>query len=175
MFEFAEVFARAATFTSGFLRGTHTDYHFRAHSAAPVPEQPTARAAISPGARPLRRRTTSIAAGLLLVVLVTSPAHAGEDESSLARFSWGVGAGLCTLVYTPLKVAYAATAIPLGGLVWLWSVGDTDVTRRVVLRATGGDYVVTPEHLKRERTLVFFADSDAPEREAANGETTRES
>ena len=53
---------------------------------------------------------------MLLLALITAPSasYADENESSFSRFSWGLGAGICTLVYTPLKVVYAATTIPLG-------------------------------------------------------------
>ena len=106
-----------------------------------------------------RATVSSLASILLAIALVGAPlaARAGsDDESATSRFFWGLGSGICTLLYTPLKVAYAASAIPLGGLVYLWSVGDAEMTGRVIGRATAGDYVVTPEHLKRERRLVFM-------------------
>ena len=106
-----------------------------------------------------RAAGSSLAAFLLAIALLGAPsaARAGDDdESATSRFFWGLGSGICTLVYTPLKVAYAASALPIGGLVYLWSVGDAEMTGRVIGRATAGDYVVTPEHLKRERRLVFM-------------------
>ena len=60
------------------------------------------------------------------------------------------------MLYTPLKVVYAASAIPVGVLVYLWSVGDAEMTGRVIGRATAGDFVVTPDHLKGDRRLVFI-------------------
>ena len=117
------------------------------------------------------RRTAALALALALFVVAPPPAAAaGEDETALARFGWGLGAGLCTLVYTPVKVVYAATAIPLGGLVWIFSVGDAEIASRVIERATAGDFVVTPEHLKRERTLVFFARGDSGEPSRSDAE-----
>jgi hypothetical protein len=112
---------------------------------------------------------------LLLAVAVPSQARAQQNESSLAQFSWGMAAAICTLVYTPVKVAYAATAIPIGGLVWVWSVGDGQMTQRVIKRATNGDFVVTPQHLKRERPLVFVAYGQTGEEGTGESDETSES
>ena len=111
-------------------------------------------------ARSKLRMHVRLAGWMLLLALITAPSasRADENESSFSRFSWGLGAGICTLVYTPLKVAYAATTIPIGGLVWLWSVGDAEIAARVISRGTTGDFVLTPEHLKGERPLVFVGD-----------------
>jgi hypothetical protein len=146
--------ARAATAP----RVMNLAYHFR--------ELPrTGRASRGCDADRARRRSpTRAAAGVAVLLLasclcIPSAAQAGaENESAMAQFSWGLGSGLCTLVYTPLKVAYAATAIPIGGLVWIWSVGDTDAAGRLIGGALSGDFVVTPDHLKRERSLSFRGD-----------------
>jgi len=126
-------------------------FHFRELArAAP-------RGAASHGADRRRVGRAAVVLSLWLVLAPTTGAAAGaENESALSRFGWGLGAGLCTLVYTPVKVAYAAGAIPLGGLVWIFSVGDAKIAASVITRATAGDFVVTPEHLKRERPLVFI-------------------
>ncbi len=106
-----------------------------------------------------RSEASSLAAVLLAIALLGTPStlHADSDEESAsARFFWGLGSGICTLLYTPLKVVYAASAIPVGGLVYLWSVGDAEMTGRVIGRATAGDFVVTPDHLRGDRRLVFI-------------------
>jgi hypothetical protein len=104
-----------------------------------------------------RATASPLAACLLAIALAGAPlaAHA-DEESAGSRFFWGLGSGICTLLYTPLKVVYAASAIPVAGLVYLWSVGDAEMTGRVIGRATAGDFVVTPDHLKGERRLVFI-------------------
>jgi hypothetical protein len=67
----------------------------------------------------------------------------------------GVGALLCTLVYSPLKVSYAATGLVVGSLAWLWSFGSKRVSRPIFNSALKGDYVVLPEHLAGDKELRF--------------------
>ena len=93
------------------------------------------------------------------MAVVSAPGNAraaGWNETTLSRFSWGVGAAVCTLGYTPVKVVYAVATVPIAGLVYLLSVGDAETTKQLLMRAGRGDYVVTPEHLRRERPLLFF-------------------
>lgn len=100
------------------------------------------------------RRTLSVVA--LALALLSAPEARAADDTAIGTFGWGLSAGLCTLVYTPIKVAYAATAIPLGGLVWIFSAGNVESATRVIVSATTGDFVVTPEHLQGSRTLNFI-------------------
>ena len=107
----------------------------------------------------LKKRSRVLAVALLALAVGGAPVTAradSEEESASSRFFWGLGSGICTLVYTPLKVVYAASAIPLGGLVYTWSVGDAEMAGRVIGRATAGDFVVTPDHLKGNRRLDFI-------------------
>ena len=111
------------------------------------------------GERKLKTRSRVLPVALLAIVVGGAPGAAradSEDESASSRFFWGLGSGICTLVYTPLKVAYAASAIPLGGLVYTWSVGDAEMAGRVIGRATAGNFVVTPDPLKGNRSLDFI-------------------
>jgi hypothetical protein len=95
---------------------------------------------------------------LLTAVIAVAPLDAlGRDEEpqdpgALA----GIGALLCTIVYSPVKIAYAATGAVVGGLAWLWSFGSRSVTGPVFTAALRGDYVVAPEHLSGERKLEFI-------------------
>ena len=97
----------------------------------------------------------------LIVALAPAPARA-EQESGPENFGVGIGAGICTLVYTPLKVVYAATGLPIGGLVYIWSVGDAEAAAYVIKRAATGDFVATPSHLRREQRLRFAGDAETP-------------
>lgn len=101
-----------------------------------------------------------VAAALLAAFLVLAPPAAradddGEYESSGYTAVTGVGAALCTLLYTPLKVVYAGGGSVISGLAWLWTVGNTDVSGPIFRSAVRGDYVVTPAHLEGRRDLEF--------------------
>ena len=94
---------------------------------------------------------------LLSALIAAAPpaAHAREDEASHPNVFANVGAMLCTLVYSPLKISYAATGALVGGMAWMWSFGSQRVIRPIFRAALRGDYVVTPEHLTGERKLRF--------------------
>lgn len=99
-----------------------------------------------------------LAALLLTGTLCLQPAPAataGGSSGLVSSALLGAGAGLCTLVYTPLKIGYAGSGLAVSGLVYLWSVGDSARAGRLVRFVLGGDYVITPDHLKGERPVHF--------------------
>ena len=109
---------------------------------------------IRPGSR-FRR----LGALLVALALVTAPlpgvAEEAESESIAYSGLTGAGAALCTLVYSPLKVAYAVGGTVISGFAWAWTLGETDVSGPILRAAVRGDYVVTPEHLEGRRDLNF--------------------
>ena len=52
------------------------------------------------------------------------------------------------------SLAYLA-GLAFGGLGWAFSGGDPSVAEAVIAPAIHGDYVVTPAHLRGERSLAF--------------------
>ncbi|MEE3331940.1 MAG: hypothetical protein VX246_13825 [Myxococcota bacterium] len=86
------------------------------------------------------------------VLVIANPA-AARESTSMADVSLGLASGVCTLAYTPVKIAWAVTGTAVAGLVYLFSVGNGDVTGTVFRLSAGGDYVVTPDHLKGTRVL----------------------
>lgn len=125
-------------------------------SRAPQADRTTPR---RPRPGPMSRRPLRRLASLLLVALLLgapAPARAeSEDSSPITKFFFGLSAAVCTLVYTPLKIGYAITSIPMSGLVYMWSVGNTEMSERVIRSGTQGNWVVTPEHLRGQRHLDF--------------------
>jgi hypothetical protein len=103
-------------------------------------------------------RFRSLSLALLLAgVLCWQPAYAraGTDPSPAAGALFGLGAGLCTLVYTPVKITYAVGGLVVSGLVYLWSAGDSSRTASLAKVVAGGDYVITPDHLTGDRRFHF--------------------
>jgi hypothetical protein len=112
----------------------------------------TLRPVIRSGLRLRRLGALLIALALLAAPL---PGLAQERESAAYSGLTGVGAALCTLVYAPLKVAYAIGGTVISGFAWAWTLGDTDVSGPILRSAVRGDYVVTPSHLEGRRDLHF--------------------
>ena len=98
-------------------------------------------------------------AGTLALCLAPGVATAGGSITNEA----GIGAlsALSTLVYGPVKIVYATTGLLIGGIAWGLSGGDPDVLAAVVTSAVRGDYVVTPAHMRMERSLEFFGQDPA--------------
>jgi hypothetical protein len=94
------------------------------------------------------RSASFVATLALAAALILAPVAARAEEESLAYVGIvGVGSVICTLVYSPIKVAYAATGLVVSGLAWMWTLGDTNVSGRIYSDAIGGDYVLMPSHL----------------------------
>jgi hypothetical protein len=93
---------------------------------------------------------------LALTLLVPLPALArNSDQSAAYSAATGLGATLCTLVYTPLKIVYAGGGSLISGLAWMWTLGDKDVAGPIFKSSVRGDYVVTPRNLEGRDKLVF--------------------
>ncbi len=101
----------------------------------------------------------------LLVTLVTAalilsvPAAAFADGRAgeiTKDAGVGIGSALVTLVYAPLKIAYATGGLVVGGLAWAFSGGNSQVAAVVFTPSLRGDYVVTPDHLSGKQEFEFF-------------------
>ena len=103
-------------------------------------------------------RFRRLGALLIALALLSAPLPglaAEPPESAAYSGLTGAGAALCTLVYAPLKVAYALGGTVISGLAWAWTLGDTDVSGPILRSAVRGDYVVSPAHLEGRRDLHF--------------------
>ena len=108
----------------------------------------------------IERFRASLLAGVLAFYL--APGVATADEESISNEA-GIGAlsAVSSLIYGPVKIVYAATGLLIGGVAWGLSGGDSDVLTAVVTPAVRGDYVVTPAHVRFERSLEFFGQDPA--------------
>jgi len=75
---------------------------------------------------------------------------------------YGVGAALASVFYIPVKVTYAGLGLLTGGLGWVVSGGRSDVANNIIYPAVGGNYVVTPSHLKGTEP-IYFVGAPPPE------------
>lgn len=107
-----------------------------------------------PGKRHEAPRLAMLA--LACVLSLPGSALAAEEPTSTAyNAATGIGSTLCTLVYTPLKVAYAAGGSVVSGLAWLWTLGDKKIAGPIFFSSVRGDYVVTPGNLEGRDELEF--------------------
>jgi len=101
-----------------------------------------------------------IAALAFAIAIGLAPAAVqADDDATFGDAGIGAGSALSSLVYGPVKIAFAATGMVIGPFAWALSGGDSDVMWRVIDTSVRGDYVVTPSHLRGEQPLEFFGRS----------------
>lgn len=87
-----------------------------------------------------------------------------ETKETASHGGMGAAAGLTSVVYAPLKVAYAAGGSVVAGLAYVLSGGDKEVAKPIFDASVRGDYVVTPQHMTGERELEFVGRPEADQR-----------
>lgn len=102
----------------------------------------------------MRRRGAALVCALAIAMAPSMAAAAEDDMASEAGI--GALAALGTLIYGPAKIAYATLGLVFGGAAWGLSGGDNSVLDAVITPSVRGDYVLTPEHVRMERTIEFF-------------------
>jgi hypothetical protein len=102
----------------------------------------------------LSRRTAIVVWVVALLCLAPAQTRA-EDTEGLEGAGMGAAAMLTTLVYGPVKLAYAATGGVVGGLAWLLTAGNNDVAIPIIESAVYGDYYITPAQLSGEQPIEF--------------------
>jgi hypothetical protein len=103
------------------------------------------------------RRTRIAALALVLAIgLGPAAARAQQEDGGYEDAGLGAASAFTTLLYGPVKVAFALTGLVIGPFAWALSAGDADVMWKVINTSVRGDYVVTPAHLRGEQALEFF-------------------
>ena len=83
----------------------------------------------------------------------------GGDTSSAGM---QVAAGASTLLYFPLKAAFAISGGIVGGLAYVFSGGNENAAKSIWTTSLYGTYIITPDHLQGNKPIRFLgvADSD---------------
>jgi len=105
--------------------------------------------------------------GALAVALLSVPSvgFAGEKASEVSRESGlGAAAAVSSLIYGPVKLAWATGGLIVGSLAWVFTAGDTEVASTVYTRSLRGDYVITPAILLGDAPLEFIGRDSEPYR-----------
>ena len=129
--------------------------------------------------RPRKASSFKLVAVFLLVALCTvtmaplawsqesaaSTSSANTEGGTASSAGMQVAAGLSTLVYLPLKLAFAIGGGIVGGLTYAFTGGNEQAAKSVWNTSLYGTYIITPDHLQGNRPIRFLgvADSnDAP-------------
>jgi len=94
----------------------------------------------------------SICLFLVAGPLSPAPVHA---RSAGGEFGLGLSSLILSIPYGFIKTSYAVLGSVTGGLAWAITGGRNEVARAIIQPALRGDYVIVPEHLVNERSLIF--------------------
>ena len=103
-----------------------------------------------------RSRRTRAAAWILALAIGLAPASASADGNIGEDLGLGLGSAVCSVLYAPVKIVYAAGGLIFGGFGWALSGGDSNVASSIIDPAVRGDYIVTPDVLRGRKSLEFF-------------------
>ena len=81
---------------------------------------------------------------------------AAEEESSPSNdAALGAGSFFLTLVYSPVKLAYAILGGVVGGFTYALTGGNLETAQDVWEPSVYGTYIITPDHLKGNEPVRF--------------------
>jgi hypothetical protein len=73
----------------------------------------------------------------------------------------GLLSGLSTILYLPLKAAFAIGGGIVGGLAYAFSGGNENAAKSIWTTSLYGTYVITPDHLRGDKPIRFLGVADA--------------
>ena len=129
--------------------------------------------------RPCEAFSFKLMAVFLLLVLCTvtmvpaawsqesaAPPSSGSTEGGTpSSAGMQAAAGVSTLLYLPLKLAFAIGGGIVGGLAYAFSGGNQQAAKSIWDTSLYGTYIITPDHLQGNRPIRFLGvadSSDAP-------------
>jgi hypothetical protein len=93
---------------------------------------------------------------LMLVSLLTLAVPRAEASGDFASDAGiGIACVFVNLLYVPAKIVYATLGGFTGGVAYLLTGANYEVADRIWTPSLGGNYLVTPAHLRNEDTLYF--------------------
>lgn len=125
--------------------------------------------------RPCRTSSFKLVAVSLLLALCTvtmvpaawsqesaapSPSE-GTEGGSASSAGMQAAAGVSTLLYLPLKLAFAIGGGVVGGLAYAFSGGNEQAAKSIWTTSIYGTYIITPDHLEGNRPIRFLGVADA--------------
>ncbi|HWC51712.1 MAG TPA: hypothetical protein VG453_08490 [Nitrospira sp.] len=87
---------------------------------------------------------------------VPAASSEGTEGGSASSAGMGAAAGLSTLLYLPLKAAFAIGGGVVGGLAYAFSGGNENAAKSIWTTSMYGTYIITPDHLRGDRPIRFL-------------------
>ena len=104
-----------------------------------------------------KRIMTVFFLSIVLTFLPVQKSYANDNQ-----VGWWIGAGFTSLLYTPVKTAFALLMGITGGLSMMGTVpsGDADVSTQIVKWGMYGDWIIRPDHLQGYSPVQFVGTTD---------------
>lgn len=93
------------------------------------------------------------------------PSNESSEGGSASSAGMQVAAGFSTLLYLPVKAAFAIGGGIVGGLAYAFSGGNEQAAKSIWDTSLYGTYLITPDHLQGNRPIRFLGvvdSNDAP-------------
>ena len=93
------------------------------------------------------------------------PTSESTEGGTASSAGMQAAAGFSTLLYLPLKAAFAVSGGIVGGLTYVFSMGNERAAKSVWDTSLYGTYIITPDHLQGNRPIRFLGvvdSNDAP-------------
>ena len=137
--------------------------------------------------RPYRTSSFKLVAVSLLLALCTvtmvpaawsqesaaPPPSEGTEGGSASSAGMQAAAGVSTLLYLPLKLAFAIGGGVVGGLAYAFSGGNEQAAKSIWTTSIYGTYIITPDHLEGNRPIRFLGVADSNDAPAPAPEASR--
>ena len=92
-----------------------------------------------------------------------SPSIQSTEGGDASSAGMQAAAGFSTLVYLPLKLAFAISGGIVGGLAYAFSGGNEQAAKSIWTTSLYGTYILTPDHLQGNRPIRFLGVADSNE------------
>ena len=86
----------------------------------------------------------------------TSNVPVASGDASASGVGIQAGSALATIIYFPLKLAFAIGGGVVGGLAYGFSGGSEQTAKNIWIPSIYGTYIITPEHLKGDKPIRFL-------------------
>jgi len=96
-----------------------------------------------------------------------TPSSQSSTGGSASGAGMGAAAAVSTILYFPLKAAFAIGGGIVGGLAYLFSGGNEQSAKSIWTTSLLGDYYISPDHLEGNRPIRFLGVADTNEASAS--------
>ncbi len=86
-------------------------------------------------------------------------AEASSDEHTLKTLGIGMGSGILSLIYTPVKLGVSMAGGIVGAVAYPLSGMNANASKTIWKKTLGGDYVISDEVLRGNKRAELFIDT----------------